>query len=215
MDGQKQYQNDIANAIKKHIKENPAEYGAPEGTDEVDETSSPTSGKGEIHQTEASAYAAENRKRHRDEELGYISGGLDKVLSGFGAIGSGLKAVFETVGDMISDLPVGKEMILGTFILVLLASNIYTYFAFKGRAPERLARKQGRENDLSEVIRLLLEQSGGGHKVIQGEHGRGHAQPRREYEELMILLDEVEARTARLRSSVSKAGDDVRHLELD
>jgi hypothetical protein len=210
IDGQKQYQGDIATAIKKEIKEHPAEYGAPEGSDET--AGEGSTDDGENH-TEASAYAAENRKRRQDNDMGYIQGGFDKVFSGFGAIGSGLSAVFESVGDLLSDLPIGKEVILGTFILVLLASNVYTYMAFKGRAPERLARRQGRQDDMSEVFRMLMERSAG--LADAGRIGQNHAEPRKEVEELVRMLDDVEARTARLRSAVTKAGEHIPLDELD
>lgn len=208
MDGQKAYQGDIAQAIRSYVKENPGEFGAPEDTDDADATTAKGAASGETDKrTAAEAYAAENRKKRQDDELGYLQGGFDKVVSGFGAVGSGLSAVFESVGDLISDLPVGKEVILGTFILLLLASNVYTYMAFKGRAPERLARRQGRENDLSEVVRLLLEKSGHGHD----QHMEHIGEPRREVAELMRLLDVVEARADKLRSAISHAGGEIRH----
>jgi hypothetical protein len=194
------------------MKEHQTEFGAPEGegADDDDATAKAVGAADGETQTEAEAYAAKNRKKRMDDDKGFISGGIDTVLGGFGAIGSGLSTVFSSVGDLLSDLPVGKEVILGTFILLLLASNVYTYFAFRERAPERLARRAGRENELSEVVRLLLEQSGGvklGHK--------GHADPQSEVSELMRMLDDVEGRAARLRSAVAKAGQQVAHAELD
>lgn len=211
MDGQKQYQNDLANALKKQIKENPGEYGAPEGSEQSDDPSSARNNAEEGH-TEASAYAAENRKKRQDGDMNLLQGGVDKVFSGFGAVGSGLSAVFSSIGDLISDLPVGKEMILGCLILILLGSNVYTYMAFKGRAPERLARRQGRENDLGEVVRLLLEKSGGLPNVHESHEGR--ANPREEAEELRRILDIVESRAAKLRSAVTRIEGDMQHQEL-
>lgn len=189
------------------MKQHPTEFGTGDGptSDELGE-------EGHEKPSEAEAYAAENRKKRQRDDLGYIQGGLDRIVSGLGSIGSGLVAVLQSLGDLVANLPLSKEVILGSLVLLLVISNVYTYLAFRSQAPTRQARRLGRENDLSEVVRLLLEK--GSTKVNGKTHEGGD--PANEVADLVRLLDGVEKRAARLKSAVGggTAGE-VRHDSLD
>jgi len=85
---------------------------------------------------------------------------------------------------------VTKETILGTVILILVLSNVYTYYT--GAAPKRTKRIQDDTRELDEAVRLLLR-----------EKQKGPAQ---QAEELNRILDNVEQRIVHLRASVANVG---------
>jgi hypothetical protein len=109
----------------------------------------------------------------------------------------------------------GKVVILGLLVLILVASNVYTYVAWKPTSESSLLRRHrrtGQEGDWNEAIKLLLQQQNG--------HGHGHGHsgstPREELEELKRILDQVDKRSLALRSALqSSVGGEGGTIELD
>ena len=166
--------------MRGYIKEYPSEFGhSGEEVCEVEEKAP----------TEAEKYAAEAKRKRHEDDLGYIQGGIDKVSSGLASIGSGLAAVIRALSDMASSGTITKEVVFSLIIGILVISNIYTYVAFSSTSPARVARRQERENDLSEAVRLLLAQSSSIHT--------------RDAQALVQILDNVEERVVQLRSAIS------------
>jgi hypothetical protein len=138
-------------------------------------------GSGTAQQTEAEKYAAQHKPRAETTTL-------DKIKSVF-------KAVFSVFRDL------DKETLLGGLVVILLLSNIYTYYSNRGYGSTSQRRnryvsgidwdRQGGEADggddraISRVVRLL---------------DRGSTDdPVMEVGELMRVLDRVEERAERLR----------------
>jgi len=117
--------------------------------------------------TAAAAYAAAQKQKKEKQER------------------SPLQGVFDT----LSNIPMTKETILAAVILVLVLSNVYTYYA--APRPKRLvAQDETRRLSVDEAVRLLLREK---------HHG-----PLQQAEELNKILDDVEQRVVQLRASVAK-----------
>jgi hypothetical protein len=151
-------------------------------------------------QSEAQAYADKARRERHERDLTYMQGALDSVVSGTKTIFLGLKALVESISDFMSDTPLGKEAIMGGVILVLLLSNIYTYYAYSSssKAAERRARRLGASSgdEMAEAMRLFLQNAG---QIRPMGDVKGEAA------ELQRVLDQVEERVLKLRQSVKSA----------
>lgn len=178
------------------MKEHSVEFAGHDGDmDDVEDVK--TVNVEEKKPTEAAAYAAQQRKERQERDYWSMQGGLDRILSGMGSIAMGLKAVFDALTNIISDIPLSKETLLAVIILILVVSNIYTYFAFKTTKESvraRRARKLGNgydglsaENDMEEALRKILR-----------ERSRT---PKEEAQDLERMLDGVEERLNKLRSA--------------
>lgn len=141
--------------------------------------------------TEAQEYAAQNRRSKQDEDYWMLQGALDNVISGFKSIGSGISTAIDTLSDLLGDVPGGKGSLMALLITVLLASNIYTYMARPAsqHRAKKLQRFGPSEDDVAEALRIILDR-------------RAAATPQDELSELVRLLDQVEARCAKLRESL-------------
>lgn len=204
IEGQKSYHEDLEKGMKAYMKEHPIEFAGEGGAVEEEET------KVEDHETkqptEAAAYAAQQRKERQDRGYWSMQGGLDSVLSGLGSIGSGLKAVFDALMDIISDIPLSKETLFGSVILILIVSNVYTYFAFKTTRESvqaRRAEKMGYEYDVLGAGEENVEDAV---RRILGERKRS---PVHEARELERILEGVEVRFNKLKSAVREVRREV------
>ena len=221
IDGQKQYHDDLEKDMKAYMKEHPEEFGNPDaGDDEGEGEGGDKDKKGEAP-TEAAAYAAEQRKERQNADYSMIQGGFDKVISGAGSIASGLGACFKACSSIVSDTPLSKEVAVGLVIALLVVSNVYTFFAYRSnevsdaRRAKRLSRGAGvgdvsagrihrdrergnGDEDLEEAIRAM----------IRREKER-EASPLDEAREIARLLEGVESRLSRLRSTVHETVSDV------
>lgn len=164
----------------------------------------------------AEEYAAETRRKRHNQDYSGLQYALDSVETGFSAIFTGIKAAVESISDLLNLGDEGsKVVILGIVVVLLVVSNIYTYVAYKPTSTElRRLRRMGRGGDeMSEAVRLLLQNANGGHTHDYG------ATPRDEVNDLIRILDEVEKRTARLKgalkSSVGRADRDTTHEGLN
>jgi hypothetical protein len=166
IEGQKQYHQDLVNGMRSYMKEHPSEFGR---SDEPEIVEKPT---------EAAMYAAEAKRKRHEDDLGYIQGGLDKVVAGFWSIIAGITAVARALTDMASAGP--KEAVFTAIIVVLLISNIYTYVAFQ--PSDRYAQRI----HVTQAVQLLLAQSQNTHDA-QG---------------LLSILDNVEKRLEELRRAI-------------
>ena len=188
--------------MRDYIKEHQSEFGAPdeaEAAEEAEEDKPAAS-------TEASEYAARTRRERQEKDYTYLSGAMDMVVSGLGTIASGLKTAFETIGDLISDGPVSKEVILGAIIGFLVISNIWTIIAYRStdkveaRRARRLSRMGGDAEEMAEAMRLFLQSANGANGA-----GKPKSSPREEVADLTRILDEVESRARRLRQDLGSA----------
>lgn len=139
---------------RKYIKDHASEFQV-EGVDgEPVEDEGPTpdteniSGPdGESNVTTNETVGEAKSKRH-DDEQSVLQHGLDGIGTGVSTIVGGVMSLFDFLGETFKDLPMSKETALVGLVLVLLASNLYTYFALKnGRSAtqdERAARRASR-----------------------------------------------------------------------
>jgi hypothetical protein len=168
--------------------------------------------------SDAEKYAAQTRKNRQNQDYSALQGALDHILSGFGAIFSGLATVVESISDLLNLGPEGRKVVvLGILVLALLASNIYTYVAYKPTSESALLRRhqrsRGGEGDLNEAVRLMLRDVGEG----EYSHARGQvADSRQELEDLVRVLDQVEKRTSALKGALkSSIGGQGGEADLD
>ncbi|RSH81505.1 hypothetical protein EHS25_006862 [Saitozyma podzolica] len=194
IDGQKQYHEDLESGMRTYIKEHATEFASPDG---VEDEAPAEETKQEQPPTEAQAYADQARRERHERDFTYMQGALDSVSTGVGFIFSGLKALFEALRDVLSDSPMSKESIMGTVILVLLLSNLYTYYAYSGTTRmgkrSRLARLS-EDDEVAEAMRLLLQNA-----------ARPQESIREEAAELERILDQIEQRTTRLKGMLQSA----------
>ncbi|WOO84709.1 uncharacterized protein LOC62_06G008226 [Vanrija pseudolonga] len=202
IEGQKQFHDDLATQMRAHMKEHPTEF-AVAGADHIEEAevevvSSPTG------TTEAQQYAAEARRARQDRDYWVLQGSLDSVLSGFKSIASGVSTAADAVGDLIGDWPISKGTFMVIIIVGLMLSNIYTYLArpVSQHKVKRLQRLGPNEEDIAEAVRLILAK-------------RAATTPKDEIAELLRLLDEVEARSAKLRSSLEQSSSTLGQSSLE
>ena len=187
--------------MRAYMKEHSTEFaGAAGEADEDEDATAAEEGKKDSQPTEAAAYAAQQRKERQELDFWSMQGGFDSVVSGLRSILSGLKAVFDSLRDILSDLPVGREVIFGTVIALLLISNVYTFFAFRSveNSEIRRAKKMGHrsglsDDDVAEAMKLILRQ-----RVKVGA-------PMEEARELERVLDDVKVRVDQLRSAIETA----------
>jgi len=185
--------------MKEYIKEHAAEYAGADGIPAEDDDDA---GEDKAEEpTEAAAYAAQQRKERQDRDFWSMQGGLDTVVSGVKAIGSGVKAVFDALSDLLSDGPGGKQTLAGAIILLLVLSNVYTYYAYRStgagvdaRRARRLSYGHGgggevADNEVEEAVRRILQ-----------ERSRSPVDQARELER---TLDGVEERVKHLRALLS------------
>lgn len=140
--------------------------------------------------TEAQEYAAQNRRARQDADYWLLQGALDSVLSGLGSIGQGVKTAFDTVSDLLNDSPLSKTSLLMALIIILLASNVYTYLTrpTSQHKSKRLQRFGPSEDDVTEAVRIILAR-------------RAATTPKDEVVELLRILDDVDNRSTKLRAS--------------
>lgn len=161
--------------------------------------------------SDAEKYAAQTRKNRQNQDYSALQGALDSVLSGIKAIFSGIWTAIQSISDLLNLGDEGsKVVILGILVLILVASNVYTYVAWKPTESTLLRRyrRTGQEGDWNEAIRMLIQQNTGGRS--------GTLAPREEAEDLMRILDQVDQRSATLRNALkSSVGGESGARELD
>lgn len=172
------------------MKEHPTEFAVAgaegaEGTEEEEADTTVT------NPTEAQEYAAQNRRARQDADFWQLQGALDSVMSGFSSIGSGVRTAFDTVSDLLSDSLFSRASFMTIIIAILLASNVYTYVARpeSKHKEKRIQRFGPSEDDVAEAVRIVLDR-------------RAATTPKEEISKLLLLLDEVDARSAALRKSL-------------
>lgn len=207
IEGQKQYHDDLANGMRAYMKEHPTEF-AVAGAEDAAAVEAEADDNTASNPTEAQEYAAQNRRARQDADFWQLQGALDSVISGFTSIFSGIGTAYNTISDLLSDSPVSKASFMAVVIAILFASNIYTYVARPAsKHKEKRLQRFGYENDVAEAVRFVLDR-------------RAAATPKGEISELLLLLDEVDARSAALRKSlhlddVITPEEVVQHSELD
>lgn len=170
------------------MKEHPTEFavaGAEETVVDAVEQADNTS-----LATEAQEYAMQNRRARQDADYWQLQGAFDSVISGFTSIFSGIGTACNTISDLLGDSPVSKASIMAAVIAILIASNIYTYVV-RPASTHKAKRLQrfGYENDVAEAVRFVLDR-------------RAAATPKDEISQLLVLLDQVDARSTALRKAL-------------
>jgi len=195
IEGQKQYHDDLESGIRTYIQDHPDEFKGHEiatsSTTTVQTSQEGTTsttfiaGEGVATQSEAEKYAAKHKAKTAGV-WGYITRMID-----------------------ILDFGYNKETLLGALVVVLLISNLWTWFSprnkttaqgkSRGRYERELERNRdirgGDDEEMANALRTLM---------------RGRLEdPGAEARELMRILDGVEERAGRLRGLVKSAGVDV------
>jgi hypothetical protein len=184
------------------MKSHPTEF-FPEGASAEDAEASTQSETEKL--SDAEKYAAQTRKNRQAQDYSALQGALDSVVTGTKAILSGLVAAVESISDLLNLGDEGsKVVILGILVLALVGSNIYTYVAYRPSSEAKYLRKYrrtgGQEGDLSDAVRLLLQNANQGY----GQSGRV-LPPKEEAEEIGKILDQVEKRTEALRTALKSS----------
>jgi len=160
--------------------------------------------------SDAEKYAAQTRKNRQNQDYSALQGAFDSVLSGIKAIFGGVWTAIRSISDLLNLGDEGsKVVVLGLLVLVLVASNVYTYVAWKPSSESTLRRfnRNGGGGDLNEAIRSILQGHG---------HGREGLTSREEGQELMRILDQVDQRSTALRNSIkSSIGGEDGRVRLD
>ncbi|KAK8845532.1 hypothetical protein IAR55_006247 [Kwoniella newhampshirensis] len=192
IDGQKTYHDDLEVGMRAYMKENPSEFAGADGVDEVEEDTVVDEKAKEASPTEAQEYAARARRDRQDRDLFTLQGGIDSVVAGVKALLSGIRSVLDSVFDILSDTPLGTQL-MGAVIIALVISNIWTYMSMDSRSHSaRRAKRIGRssfDDEVTEAVRMVLE-------------SRSLNTPAAEAQELMRILDNVDIRTRKLRHAV-------------
>jgi hypothetical protein len=185
IDGQKQFHDDLAKEMRAHMKEHPTEFAVAgaEGIDEAEEAAP------EPAPTEAQEYAAQNRRARQDADFWMLQGSFDSVLAGAKSIVQGMGIAFNTISDLLADIPLSKGSLMVSVIVLLMASNIYTYVTRPTslHKAKRIQRFGPSEDDVAEAVRIILAK-------------RAATTPKEEVAELIRLLDEIDARSSKLRA---------------
>jgi len=208
IEGQRQYHDDLDVGMRAYMKAHPTEFaGAPGTTEDPTEPTQDNdkSTNAESGQTEAEAYAAKARRKRQEQDLTYFQAALDSFVSGIKAFYTGLKIIFDTIGDLLSNTPLSKEVWMGLVIVLLVLSNLYTYF--KGgtreeRSVRRMKRVEGND-EMAEALRVLMRAQTGG----SGKKGKNVGSLDEEARELRRIVGEVEDRLESLKASLRGIGD--------
>lgn len=190
------------------MKEHPTEF-AVAGAEDAESTEDEAGDTTVTNPTEAQEYAAQNRRARQDADFWLLQGAFDSVISGFSSIGSGIRTAFDTISDLLSDSLFSRASFMAVIIAVLLASNVYTYVARPAskHKEKRIQRFGPSEDDVAEAVRIVLDR-------------RAATTPKEEVSKLLLLLDEVDARSAALRKSLqvdhfAEPGAPAQQEELD
>lgn len=116
--------------------------------------------------TAAAAYAAEQKQKKEQQDRGVV----------------------QAVLDTVSNIHLTKETILALIILILVLSNIYTYYTSGSTKRVKRVVYQD-ESNLDDTVRSLVERK---------------MRPLQQAEELNRILDDVEQRVVYLRATVAK-----------
>ncbi|WWC99175.1 hypothetical protein V866_006070 [Kwoniella sp. B9012] len=201
IEGQKTYHDDLETGMRQYIKENSSEFAVEGGAgDEEVEAASAEGQESKENQkeTEASAYANENKRKRKDEDMGLLQSGFDSLISGIKSIFSGIKGIGESVEDLLSDTPFKIRNLMGVLIVLLVISNIWTYYSIDRSAiKERRYKKLGGPSGTNEGIKDIEDVV---RRVLQGRREIGS--PKEEVNELIRVLDDVEIRVNKLRGDV-------------
>lgn len=172
------------------MKEHPTEF-AVAGAENAEELVGALDGEEAPSPTEAQEYAAQNRRARQDTDYWLLQGALDSVLIGLKSIAAGVGAAYSTLSDLLDDSPISKGTLMMALIVILLASNIYTYLrrpVSKHKA-KRLQRFGPTEDDVNEAVAIILAK-------------RAATTPQHEVKELIRLLDEIDSRSSKMRASL-------------
>jgi len=207
IEGQKQFHDDLDKGMRAHMKSHPTEF-FPEGTSADLEEAEAENQK----LSDAEEYAAQTRKNRQNQDYSALQGALDSVLSGIKGIFGGIWTAIKSISDLLNLGDEGsKVVILGLLVLVLVASNVYTYVAWKPSSESTMMRRfkrNGGGGDLNEAIRSILQD--------HGHVRRAGSTSREEGVELMRILDQVDQRSAALRNSIrSSTGGEGNGVGLD
>ncbi|KAL7418770.1 hypothetical protein Q5752_006453 [Cryptotrichosporon argae] len=217
IDGQKQYHDDLERGMRAHIKEHAADF-AGEGDDANDVAAEaeaeaanavpaePAEGGGPT--TAAQEYAAKTRQKRQDDDYSLLQGALDGVVAGGRAIASGLSTAGSTLADLagLEARGLSKEAAMALVIVVLVASNVWTYASANSaaRGKSKMARRIARlgvDPDIEHAVRAVLAER------------ETRASPAEEAREIGRLLDQVERRAERLREALRDMA--VREVEVE
>lgn len=177
--------------MRAHMKEHPTEFAVAGAENAEAAEEEEAGGQGVPSPTEAQEYAAQNRRSRQETDYWMLQGAFDSVFSGLKSIANGMGTAVNTISDLLTDAPVSKTALMATFIAILLASNIYTYLTrpISQHKVKRLQRFGPSEEEVTEAVRLIMAK-------------RVAATPKEEVAELVRLLDEIDSRSASLRSSL-------------
>lgn len=190
------------------MKSHPTEF-FPEGTsaDVVDEEAESQK------LSDAEKYAAQTRKNRQNQDYSALQGALDSVLSGIKAIFGGVWTAIRSISDLLNlGDEGGKVVILGLLVLILVASNVYTYVAWKPSSESAMLRRYQRTGgaDVGQTLKSLLPGQG------PGNERRAASTPREEVDELVRILQAVDRRSTELRGILeSSIGGEGSAAKLD
>lgn len=222
IEGQKQYHDDLEKGMRAHMKAHSTEFFVAGAEDDAEQAAADEAAAADEKLSDAEKYAAQTRRARQNQDYSALQGALDSVITGFKAIFSGLQTAVESISDLLNLGDEGSKIVLlGLVILALVASNIYTYVAYKPTSAElRRLRRMGvaggsTEADVNEAIRLLLQNAG--RAGVQEQEAYSSTQtPCKEADELVRILDEVERRAVKLRGALkSSIGGQTAHASLD
>jgi hypothetical protein len=184
------------------MKEHPTEFAVAGAEDAEDGEDMPSGGVSPTP-TEAQEYAAQNRRARQDADYWLLQGALDSVLFGLKSIGQGVGTAWNTLNDLLTDGPLSKGSLMMILIIILLASNIYTYLARPAsqHKAKRLQRFGPSEDDVADAVRIILAK-------------RAATTPDEEVKELLRILDEVDSRSANMRATFLDGSKETGH-DLD
>lgn len=194
--------------MRTYIKEHVTEFAGEGGVDAEDDVDTIASADGK-QPTAAEDYAASTRRERQNADLSALNWSIDAVVSGAKTIGGGLWGVLESIGDLIGSVPINKETALIGLILILLVSNLWTFFFLttSGDSTSRRAKRHRLQqtyeaDDVAEAMRLLL---GEHHRSVSPRETTAVAlkTPLEEANELLVVLADVEAQVSRIRATIA------------
>lgn len=174
--------------MRAYMKEHASEF-AVAGAEPESSGSEPAASEAGDKPSSASKPLQSTETRPRQEnEYWLLQGCFDSITSGLSMIASGLGTGAKLVADMIDESRFSKTTLMFGVIGLLVLSNVYTYLnrPASQHKVKRLQRFGPSDDAVQEAVKQILAR-------------RAATTPREEVNQLVQMLDEVEARAATLR----------------
>jgi hypothetical protein len=205
--------------MRAYMKEHASEFareGAEGETAEEEQEQQAAAEREALETKELDIKAAkeEARRQREEDERNALQWAFDRIVEGGKTLGGGLWSLISTIMDMARDIPLTKETLLGVLILILLLSNIWTYFSLRS---ERMSDKQALRNARRRESRMSLRQGMSPIEDVADEQIveavkaflGGFPTPKHESDlagearQVIAMLEEVERRADVLRAKVT------------